>query len=166
MKLDPDSTVREGRDAYLTANGFDMAGYTAPTFGLPVMGREIHFPNPPTRQRAMARHDLHHALTGYGTDYAGEAEIGVWELRAGCNTAFLWFINLMAVFLGVFIAPRRMIRAWKAAAGSRSLYVDPRPVEELLAMKLGDLREEAGIPREGLVDRSYALEQEAAPLAA
>ncbi len=76
MRLDPDSTVREGRDAYLADNGFDMAGYTAKTFALPMFGREVHLPNPPSRQRALARHDLHHALTGYGTDYIGEAEIG------------------------------------------------------------------------------------------
>ncbi len=151
MRLDPDSTVREGRDAYLADNGFDMAGYTAKTFALPMFGREVHLPNPPSRQRALARHDLHHALTGYGTDYIGEAEIGIWELRAGCNTAFLWFINLAAVLFGVFISPPRLLRAWRAAAGARSLYVDDRELDELLAMKLGDLREQRGIPREGIV---------------
>src|SRR5688500_9797161 len=120
------TSVREGRDAYLDDNGFSMDGYTAPTFTLPILGRPMTFPNPPTRQRAIARHDLHHALTGYGTDYAGEAEIGLWELRAGCNTLFLWLINLAAVALGLFIAPRRLLRAWRDAAGARSLYLDRR----------------------------------------
>lgn len=150
MRLDPESTVREGRDAYLDDNGFDMLGYTAKTFALPLFGREIHLPNPPTRQRAMARHDLHHALTGYGTDYIGEAEIGIWELRAGCNTAFLWFINLAAVAMGVFLSPARILRAWRAAAGARSLYLDAREVDALLDLKLGDLRLQRGIPREGI----------------
>lgn len=165
MTLDPNSSVREGRDAYLSANEFDTAGYTAPTFALPVLGREVHLPNPPTRQRAMARHDLHHALTGYGTDYAGEAEIGAWELRAGCNTAFLWLINLAAVAIGLVIAPRRVARAFRSAAGHRSLYRDPRPLEALLELKLGDLREELGIPRGGVVERAYELPQRS-PLAA
>jgi hypothetical protein len=151
MRLDPESTVRAGRDAYLDDNGFDMSGYTSKTFGLPFLGREIHLPNPPTRQRVIARHDLHHALTGYGTDYIGEAEIGVWELRAGCNTVFLWAINLTAIALGIFLSPRRIWRAWQAAAGQRSLYVDERDLEELLALKLGDLRAQRGVPREGLV---------------
>lgn len=151
MSLDPKSSVREGRDAYLKENGFDMAGYTSPTFELPILGRQVSFPNPPSRQRAIARHDLHHAITGYGTDYAGEAEIGIWELRAGCNTAFLWFINLTAVAFGLVIAPHRVWRAWRATKGQRSLYVDPRSLEELLDLPLGELRAQLGVPREGLV---------------
>ena len=151
MRLDPESTVRAARDAYLDDNGFDMSGYTSPTFGLPFLGREIVLPNPPTRQRVIARHDLHHALTGYGTDYIGEAEIGAWELRAGCNTVFLWFINLAAIGLGVFLSPRRIWRAWQAGAGQRSLYVDERELDELLALELGELRAQRGLPREGLV---------------
>lgn len=150
MKLDPETTVRQARDAYLAANGFDTAGYTAPTFALPVFGRTVHLPNPPSRQRAVARHDLHHALTGYGTDYIGEAEIGIWELRAGCNTPFLWFINSMAVLLGVFLSPTRLLRAWRSAAGARSLYLDDRDLETLLAMPLGELRAQCGVPREGI----------------
>lgn len=152
--MSPESSVREGRDAYLTENGFDMKEYTAPTFSLPVLGMQLRFPNPPTRQRAMARHDLHHALTGYGTDYTGEAEIGAWELRAGCNTFFLYFINLAAVALGLVIAPRRILRAWRAAAGAKSLYVDGRSVETLLELRVGELREQLGIPREGALRAS------------
>ena len=52
MRLDPESTVRAARDAYLDDNGFDMAAYTSKTFALPFLGREIHLPNPPARQRA------------------------------------------------------------------------------------------------------------------
>lgn len=92
----------------------------------------------------------HHALTGYGTDYIGEAEIGIWELRAGCNTPFLWFINSMAVLLGVFLSPTRLLRAWRSAAGARSLYLDDRDLETLLAMPLGELRAQCGVPREGI----------------
>lgn len=143
-------TVQQARDTYLDANGFSMEGYTAPTFELPILGREVSFPNPPTRQRAIARHDLHHALTGYGTDYAGEAEIGVWELRAGCNTAFLWFINLTAVAIGLVIAPRRMLRAFHDAAGARSLYLDARSYDELVALDLAQLRRDCGVPQGGI----------------
>jgi hypothetical protein len=150
MTIPPDAPLRAHRDAYLEVNGFTMEGYTAPTFALPFLGREIHFPNPPTRQRAIARHDLHHALTGYGTDYVGEAEIGVWELRAGCNTLFLWAINLTAVALGVFLSPPRMWRAFRAAERARSLYLDQTPYEQLLETKLVDLRARCGIPPEGL----------------
>ena len=40
-------------------------------------------PNPPSRQIAVRLHDLHHVVTGYGTDPVGEAEISAWELRRG-----------------------------------------------------------------------------------
>jgi hypothetical protein len=73
------TTVIEGRDAYLAANGFSIDGYSKPTAEFPIFGRPVTFPNPPARRRAVSRHDLHHALTGYGTDYAGEAEIGAWS---------------------------------------------------------------------------------------
>lgn len=162
MRLDPKNSVREARDAYLSENGFDMAGYTSPTFTLPILGRDVTFPNPPARQRAIARHDVHHALTGYGTDYAGEAEIGIWELRAGCNTAFLWFINLTAVALGLVIAPRRVLRAWRAAKGQRSLYVDERSMDELLELPLGVLREQLGVPAEGVATAARSIPAEAA----
>jgi hypothetical protein len=144
-----DTTVRAARDLYLERNGFDMKGYEEPTFTLPILGRDVAFPNPPARRRAIARHDLHHALTGYGTDYAGEAEIGIWELRAGCNTAFLWLINLIAVAIGVAIAPRRVWRAWGSAASSRSLYLDARPYDELLEMDLSALRADCGLAPRG-----------------
>ena len=105
--VDPQATVREARDKYLADNGFSMAGYTEPTFTLPFLGRQIRVPNPPVRQAVIARHDLHHVLVGYGTDYPGEAEIGAWELRCGCPTAFLVFINFLALFGGGLVAPDR-----------------------------------------------------------
>ncbi|MCC6877626.1 MAG: hypothetical protein IT378_25180 [Sandaracinaceae bacterium] len=149
-QLDPRRTVREGRDLYLEINGFDMRAYVEPTFALPVLGREVKLPNPPARQRVIARHDLHHAITGYGTDYAGEAEIGMWELRAGCNTAFLWMINLAAVAIGMFVAPSRTVRAFRDAKGARSLYVDERELDTVLELPLAELRASCGVPRDGI----------------
>lgn len=143
-------TLREGRDLYLEKNGFSMEEYTRPTFAVPIFGRMVHFPNPPARQRAIARHDLHHLLTGFGTDYAGEAEIGAWELRAGCNTPFLWFINGMAALIGLFVAPRRTWRAFRRGRGQRSLYRDGRELPALLDMTIAELRRQLGIPAGGL----------------
>lgn len=148
-QLPSDLTLREAREKYLAMNGFSMDEYNKPTFVLPVLGKMVHFPNPPSRQRVIARHDLHHLLTGYGTDYAGEAEIGAWELRSGCNTAFLWFINSMAVLGGVFRAPLRTWRAFRAARGQRSLYVDGRELEALLDLPIAEVRRQLGIPAGG-----------------
>jgi hypothetical protein len=144
-------TVRAARDQYLADNGFTTAGYTAPTFTLPVLGFNVHLPNPPARQAAIASHDLHHVLLGFGTDYAGEAEIGVWELRAGCNTLFLKFINTIALLMGALIAPRRVWHAWRRARGSRTLYVAGLDYATVLDMRVLDLRRRLGIPDEGLV---------------
>jgi hypothetical protein len=149
-------TVRAARDQYLADNGFTTAGYTAPTFTLPFLGFNVPVPNPPARQAAVARHDLHHILVGYGTDYPGEAEIGVWELRAGCNTAFLKFINTLAVLGGGLIAPLRVWRAWRRARGCRTLYVDGLDYKAALDMRVVDLRRRLGIPDEGLVASTIA----------
>lgn len=142
-------TVREARDLYLRTNGFSMAAYTEPTFALPIFGREVRFPNPPARQRAIARHDIHHVLTGYGTDYAGEGEIGAWELRAGCTTFFLWAINILAVLGGLVVAPRRIVRAFRAAGRQRTLYRDLRDDAALLELRVDELRRQLGIPEGG-----------------
>lgn len=147
-----DDTMRDGLTRYLDENGFSTEEYTAPTVTITVGPIPIRFPNSPARQRAIPLHDLHHVLTGYGTDLVGEAEIGVWELRAGCNTAFLWLINLTAVALGLVLAPHRMWRAWRAARGARSLYLSGQPAAALLDLPIVELRRAQGVPDEGVAD--------------
>src|SRR5262245_44151067 len=41
------------------------------------------YPNTKGRKRVVQAHDLHHLLTGFGTDLLGEAELGAWELGTG-----------------------------------------------------------------------------------
>lgn len=142
-------SLREGRDLYLERNSFSMDEYSSPTFSFYLFGRKLTLPNPPSRRRVVALHDLHHVLTGYGTDLAGEAEIGAWELRAGCNTPFLWMINLTAAGLGLFVAPLKVLRAFRAARGQRSLYVDGRDAEAFLDTPIAELRRQLGIPAGG-----------------
>lgn len=140
--------VREARDRYLASNGFTVEGYTAPTFTLDVFGWKIPFRNVKSRQAVVPFHDLHHVATGYGTDYAGEAEIGAWELRAGCNRFILYYLNACAVLIGLVIAPRRTLRAWRATAGQRTLYVLAAPYEETLEWTVEELRGRLGIARD------------------
>ncbi|MBZ5707973.1 hypothetical protein [Nannocystis pusilla] len=142
-------TLREARDLYLERNGFSTAEYSSPTFAFHILGRTLKLPNPPARRQVVALHDLHHVLTGYGTDLAGESEMGAWELRAGCNTPFLWMINLTAVLGGVFIAPLRTLRAFRAAKGQRSLYVDGRGAAAALKLTVAELRRQLGVPARG-----------------
>lgn len=145
-----ETSVLQGRNAYLDENGFSTDAYTAPTYTVQVFGRELTFRNRPTRQRVIPLHDLHHVVTGYGTDLAGEAEIGAWELVGGCNTPFLYAINGAAVLFGLILEPRRVIRAARSARGQRTLYKEGSRYEELLTLSVAELRERLGVPADGV----------------
>jgi hypothetical protein len=143
----PDTMLlEEARDLYLAANGFRVEDYAAATFTIGILGLPLRFPNTEARKRVIPLHDLHHVLTGYGTDWMGEAEIGVWELRAGCNTFIAYFLNGGGVIIGLFLSPRRVWRAFRAARGQRTLYRDSVPYELLLQMSVGEVRTRLGIP--------------------
>ncbi len=144
-----DERVRGARDRYLELNGFTTESYTAPTFTLKFLGVRLSLPNTKARQRAIPLHDLHHVATGYGTDFTGEAEIGAWELRAGCTSLITYYLNGMAVLIGLAIAPRRVLRAFSAARGHRTLYRQQAQLDELLVLTVGELRARVGVPREG-----------------
>ena len=49
----------------------------------------------------------------------------------------------------MFVAPRRVLRAWKNAKGTRNLYRREVSYDSLLEMPVEELREMLGIPREG-----------------
>jgi hypothetical protein len=148
--LAPEMQVGAARGEYLAENGFKIAEYTAPTFKLKVFGHYVDAPNSTDRQWAIPLHDLHHVATGYGTDFVGEAEIGLWELRAGCRTWVVYYLNAAAACIGLVLAPRRMLAAWRASKGARSLYRHPIPMEKALSMSVGELRAHLGIPEGGL----------------
>lgn len=146
----PDTrSLREARDLFLAANCLSVDAYTAPTFTIGVFGLQLKFPNTASRKRAVPLHDLHHVLTGYKTDWLGEAEIGAWELRAGCNSFITYFLNGGGVLVGLFLSPRRVWRAFRAAKGQHTLYFDTQPYESLLQMTIGEARERLGIPPQG-----------------
>ena len=140
--------MSEARDLYLAENGFSIRDYYAPMFTIAIFGLALKFPNTEAHKRAVPLHDLHHVLTGYGTDWIGEAEIGAWELRAGCNSFIVYFLNGSGVIIGLFISPRRVWRAFRAARGQRTLYNDPAPYERLLQMTVSELRKRLGISRQ------------------
>lgn len=142
--------LEKARDRFFAANGFRMENYTASTFTIRILGLSFKFPNTKTRKRAVPLHDLHHVLTGFGTDWVGEAEIGAWELRAGCNSFITYFLNGSGVLIGIFLSPGRVWRAFRGAKGQRTLYRDPLAYESLLQMSVSELRARLGIPPQGL----------------
>ncbi len=149
----PATKVRDALDTYLVANNFTLAAYDAPRFELPFLGRTLSFPNTPQRKWAIPLHDLHHVATGYGTDIVGEAEIGAWELGAGCRTSVVYALNIAVVTFGLVLAPIRVLRAFRRGLRGRTLYRLGLKQEACLTLDVSALRARLGIPAEGWVDR-------------
>jgi hypothetical protein len=132
-------TLREMRDRYLHDAGLGDGGYDDNWVRVWLGPVPIVFPNTESRKRVVPIHDMHHALTGYRSDWTGEAEIAAWELATGCRTLLVaWFLNLGAFMLGCIIAPRRTFRAFVRGRRTENLYGDladdallSRPVDEV-----------------------------------
>jgi hypothetical protein len=142
--------MQQGRAQFLTANGFRVEDYTAPTYTVKLWRLPLKFPNTKAHQWATPLHDLHHILTGYQTDWIGEAELAAWELRAGCKTLVVYWLDLSGAAIGLFISPARVWRAFRRARGQRTLYRDPELCNSMMQMTVGEVRCSVGIPPEGL----------------
>jgi hypothetical protein len=164
------ATVREALALYHRQNGFKGDSYYSETIQIRMNGEIADLPNFAFQRGLIARHDLHHVLTGYSTDLRGEAEMGAWEIGAGSlrwkttdhvprpdrgperfalgaiALLYMGLNNVGALFLGV-IAPWRTLRAFVRGLRSRSLYADDTPYETLLSSDLDVLRNKLGIAR-------------------
>jgi len=138
-------TVRAGRDRYLAENSLSTDSYTARRFPIYVGSRPVYLPNP----GYLPWHDLHHVATGYKTGLVGEAELSAYELRSGCRSLFIIILCVGAMVIAMFVAPQRVLRAWKLAKGTRNLYRRHVSYDSVLDMTVGELRNMLGIPRQG-----------------
>ncbi|MCU1282787.1 MAG: hypothetical protein JWM53_6333 [bacterium] len=161
--IPPSWSVRAGRDAYLMENGFTVAAYDAKWTGASFLGLRFAVPNTRRHRWAIMMHDLHHVATGYGTDLSGEGEISGWELRRGLGRLGLYVggIVFSGALMGLFVAPWRALAAWRASSRRASLFQSKRSYDELLAMTVGELRAELGIPVSGIVDCQRGLHSNA-----
>src|SRR5215472_405396 len=119
------STIREARAEYFARSGFPPdGGYAEAWVRLKARGVTVFvFPNTNARRRAVRLHDIHHVLTGYDTSWVGEAEIAAWELASGCGRyRAAWILNLQAMAIGLVIAPRRVLAAFRRGRKSDNLY--------------------------------------------
>lgn len=158
------AAVREALEHYLAINGFSTDAYTAPTVDIPIGPLTITLPSSPGRRKIVRWHDLHHVATGYGTDLTGEAEVGAWELRAGCTNLAGYAYNAMAVAVGLVVSPRRTLRAFADARGATTLYRLAIEYDEALALDLTELRARMRLPAAGIA-RAPAGLHSAAPRA-
>ena len=138
-------TVKAGRDRYLAENSLSIESYSAPRFPVYVGRWPVYLPNP----GFLPWHDLHHVATGYKTGLVGEAEISAYELRTGCRSLFIIILCVGAMLIALFVAPQRVLRAWKVAKGTRNLYRRDVSYDSLLDMTVGEFRQMLGIPSQG-----------------
>ena len=98
----------------------------------------------------MKLHDLHHIATGYATSLLGEAEISAWEFASGGVGKYpiAVFYLSAAVLMGLFIDPRAVFRAYRQGRSCRNLFRRDF-TDDLLELKVGELRELIGIPPSG-----------------
>lgn len=145
-RYDQDLTLLEARQRFFADNGYgETGGYEERWVKLKLGPVPFAFPNTASRKRAVPLHDLHHILTGYGTDWRGELEMSAWELGAGCGRyGFAWQINLQGMVSGLLIAPLRTLRAFRRGLRSRSLYTCAER-ERLSSSTIADARRALGI---------------------
>jgi hypothetical protein len=139
------ATLREGRAGYFAKNGWDEKGYDVKWVRIQAGPIPLFIYNTEGRKKAVKLHDLHHVLTGYETTWTGEAEIGGWELAGGCGWHLAaWYLNAWAFAIGLVIAPRRTIRAFRRGLHERNLYRETL-TEALLDSSIDEVRARLGI---------------------
>ena len=142
---DDSTTMRDARAQYFAENRFgEDGGYGATWVNLMLGPLPVSFPNSAERVRAVRYHDLHHIVTGYGTDNVGEFEIAAWEIAGGCRDFVVaWLLNLGGVAAGCLVAPVRTFRAFVRGRNSRTVYGEP--LEPLVEATVGEVRARTGI---------------------
>lgn len=133
-------TMREARKLYFEANGFgDNGGYDDPWVDFKLGPIPMPFPNTKGRVKAVRFHDMHHVLTGYDTDIAGEFEISAWEIAAGCKGMFAaWWLNLGGLAGGLFRAPRRTFAAFVRGRRGKTAYGES--LDDVLDLTVAEAR--------------------------
>ena len=63
--------------------------------------------------------------------------------------------------MGLLLAPRRVLAAFRRARGQRTLYREARSYSEVLKMSVGELRALLGVPADGAADRPSRLHPDA-----
>jgi hypothetical protein len=135
-------TMREARKKYFEVNGFgDNGGYDDAWVDFKLGPIPMPFPNSKGRVRAVKFHDLHHILTDFDTDVAGEFEISAWEIAAGCKDfGAAWVLNLGGLASGALVrCPARTFRAFVRGRREETTY--GREIEEMLDLTVKEARE-------------------------
>ena len=119
-----DRPLRTALAEYLAVAGLPADSGTSQRWvKVRLLGIPIVFPNFDARRAVLVEHDVHHLLTGYRTDWTGEAEIGAYEIATGCRHLWAaWFFNFGGFLFGLLIAPRRTWRAFVRGRRGANFY--------------------------------------------
>ncbi|HVH42665.1 MAG TPA: hypothetical protein VM925_09985 [Labilithrix sp.] len=133
-------TMREARTVYFEANGFgETGGYEDAWVDFKLGPIPMPFPNTKARIEAVRHHDLHHLLTGYGTDIVGEFEISAWEIGAGCkHMVAAWALNLGGMAGGLLRSPSRVFAAFVRGRSERTTYGEK--LDDVLDLTVAEAR--------------------------
>jgi len=146
-----DWTIAQGRAAYFAENGFSADAYEAPLAEASLFGIKVRYPNTPGHRRALMAHDVHHLVTGYGSDHLGEGEVSAWEAASGLG-AIDWYVRgivVLGIVVGLLYSPRRIWAAFRAGLRCRNAFASQFDVS-LDSLPIGVLRRRLGVPVNGL----------------
>ncbi len=139
-------SLREARARYFAANGLPAdGGYHVRWVRAPIGPIPFAFPNTAGRRRVLPAHDLHHVVTGYATDLAGEGEIGAWEIAAGVRDRSALHLELRVLGFAIARWPGRMWRAFARGRRCRNLLGAPCEDAAFLSRSVAALRAELGL---------------------
>jgi hypothetical protein len=140
-------TLREARALFFArANLGPNGGYYDRWVKVEAKPFPFYFPNTKARVAAARLHDLHHIAADYAIDWPGEIEIAGWEIASGCGRySVAWMLNLGAFAVGLFVAPRRLFRAFlRGRHAPANLYLRSFEEAQLDRTTVGELRDELG----------------------
>ena len=122
-EYDGDLSIQEARARYFALNSLGDGGYQDRWVKLKLGPLQLWMPNTKARVAAVHFHDIHHVVTGYDTTWLGEAEIAAWEIASGCAHHYAaWFLNLVAMAIGLATDFRSVARAFWRGRRSGNLY--------------------------------------------
>ena len=146
MTVDPRNLGAALRE-HLGASGLPVdSGVSLRWIWVRFLGIPVVFPNFDARRAILVTHDVHHLLTGYRTDWRGEAEIGGFEIASGCKQFWAaWFFNFGGFLFGLVIAPRRTFTAFVRGRRCTNFYGADQ--ERMLEHTVDAARCELGLDR-------------------
>ncbi len=106
----------------------------------------FYLPNIDARKKAVLKHDIHHIITGYKSDFKGETEIGAWEIASGCRKYWVaTVLDLASLALGCLFNLPGVFRAFIRGRRMKNLYDDTIPDAQAVSMTVDELREKLGL---------------------